>query len=65
MYCSSCGIEFPDSFRFCSQCGAGTGVARILDATGKPARFSAGQGMSESWLVFAPGLHDTSASTSR
>jgi phage shock protein C len=24
MYCSSCGIEIPDHFRFCSQCGAST-----------------------------------------
>ncbi len=21
MYCSSCGVEMPDQFRFCSQCG--------------------------------------------
>lgn len=24
MYCSSCGTEIPESFRFCSQCGAGS-----------------------------------------
>ena len=24
MYCSSCGIEIPDHFRFCSQCGTST-----------------------------------------
>jgi phage shock protein C len=39
MYCSSCGIELPESFRFCSQCGAATGVAGSTNATGKPARF--------------------------
>jgi phage shock protein PspC (stress-responsive transcriptional regulator) len=22
MYCSSCGVEMPENFRFCSQCGA-------------------------------------------
>ena len=38
MYCSSCGIELPDSFRFCSQCGASTGVAGSSNATGKPDR---------------------------
>jgi phage shock protein C len=38
MYCSSCGIELPESFRFCSQCGAATGVGGFTDPTGKPAR---------------------------
>jgi|SRR3954451_22010760 phage shock protein C len=39
MYCSSCGIQLPDSFRFCSQCGAATGLAGFTNTTGKPARF--------------------------
>jgi phage shock protein C len=33
MYCSSCGIEIPDHFRFCSQCGSSA-------QTGQPGRIS-------------------------
>ncbi len=39
MYCSSCGIELPDSFRFCSQCGMVTGTTGFTSTTGRPARF--------------------------
>ncbi|MBV9266030.1 MAG: PspC domain-containing protein [Acidobacteriaceae bacterium] len=27
MYCSACGVQMPDEFRFCSSCGAPAGSA--------------------------------------
>lgn len=39
MYCSSCGIELADSFRYCPQCGTSTGIAGYTSKTGKPAKF--------------------------
>ncbi len=38
MYCSSCGIEIPDTYRYCHQCGATTGKYGFTSDTGKPAR---------------------------
>ena len=39
MYCSSCGIQVPDEFRYCPQCGTATGVnAGFTSQTGRPAR---------------------------
>jgi phage shock protein C len=38
MYCSSCGIEVSDSFRYCPQCGTGTGKDGLRSQTGKPGR---------------------------
>lgn len=38
MYCRSCGIEVPDSFGYCPQCGTGTGKDRLSSETGPPAR---------------------------
>lgn len=34
MYCKSCGIEIPDAFRYCPQCGTGTGKDRLSSETG-------------------------------
>ena len=34
MYCSSCGIEIPDTSRYCSQCGAATAMYTSSPATG-------------------------------
>jgi phage shock protein C len=38
MYCSSCGIEVSDAFRYCPQCGTATGKETFTSTTGKPAR---------------------------
>ncbi|MFL6352123.1 MAG: PspC domain-containing protein [Bryobacteraceae bacterium] len=38
MYCRSCGIEIPDAFRYCPQCGTGTGKDHLRSETGKPGR---------------------------
>jgi phage shock protein C len=38
MYCSSCGIEVSDTFRYCPQCGTGTGKDGLRSETGRPAR---------------------------
>ncbi len=38
MYCRSCGIEIPDTSRFCQQCGAATINSGFTSATGKPGR---------------------------
>jgi phage shock protein C len=39
MYCSSCGLELSNSYRFCPQCGTpASGVTEFVSATGKPAR---------------------------
>lgn len=39
MYCSSCGIEISDGFRYCPQCGTTTRQNSFTSATGKPARY--------------------------
>ncbi|MBV9300740.1 MAG: PspC domain-containing protein [Acidobacteriaceae bacterium] len=36
MYCSSCGIELRNEFRYCPQCG--TGKDALRSQTGQPAR---------------------------
>lgn len=36
MYCPSCGIEIPDSSRYCQQCGASTGKNGFTSTAGKP-----------------------------
>ena len=33
MYCSSCGIEIPDSSRYCSHCGAATAASSSWSTT--------------------------------
>ena len=38
MYCTSCGIELPSNFKYCSQCGTASGVDGFVSDTGKPAR---------------------------
>ncbi|MGI8958656.1 MAG: PspC domain-containing protein [Bryobacteraceae bacterium] len=38
MYCRSCGIEISDAFRYCPQCGTGTGKDGLRSGTGKPGR---------------------------
>ena len=39
MYCTSCGIELPDSHRYCNQCGTRTATADPFRAqTGQPVR---------------------------
>jgi phage shock protein C len=38
MYCSSCGIELSDAFRYCPQCGTATRAAGFTSATGRPGR---------------------------
>jgi phage shock protein C len=38
MYCRSCGIEMPNDFRYCPQCGTGTGKDGLTSETGKPGR---------------------------
>jgi phage shock protein C len=38
MYCRSCGIELSDSFRYCPQCGTGTGKDGLRSETGQPGR---------------------------
>jgi phage shock protein C len=38
MYCSSCGIEISDNFRYCPQCGTGTVKNGLRSETGKPGR---------------------------
>lgn len=38
MYCRSCGIELSDTFRYCPQCGTGTGKDNLSVETGRPAR---------------------------
>jgi phage shock protein C len=38
MYCSSCGIEIPDTFRFCSQCGTATAKDGFASSAGRPGR---------------------------
>lgn len=38
MYCRSCGIEISDAFRYCPQCGTGTGKDALRSDTGKPGR---------------------------
>jgi phage shock protein C len=36
MYCSSCGIEISNDFRYCPQCGTGTGKHGLRSETGTP-----------------------------
>ncbi|HXR79079.1 MAG TPA: PspC domain-containing protein [Bryobacteraceae bacterium] len=36
MYCTSCGIELPDSHRYCHQCGTATGNTGFTSPTGEP-----------------------------
>jgi len=36
MYCTSCGIELPDSHRYCYQCGTATATTGVASPTGKP-----------------------------
>jgi phage shock protein PspC (stress-responsive transcriptional regulator) len=38
MYCRSCGIEISNDFRYCPQCGTGTGKDALRCETGKPGR---------------------------
>ena len=38
MYCRSCGIEISEAFRYCPQCGTGTGKDSLASTTGRPAR---------------------------
>jgi phage shock protein C len=38
MYCRSCGIELSNDFRYCPQCGTGTGKDGLRSETGKPGR---------------------------
>ena len=38
MYCSSCGIELNDSYRFCPQCGTSTSLNGFVSSTGTPRR---------------------------
>ena len=38
MYCSACGIELSDAFRYCPQCGTTTRKETFTSATGQPAR---------------------------
>jgi phage shock protein C len=38
MYCRDCGIEIPESSRYCSQCGCTTGKYGFTSQTGKPGR---------------------------
>lgn len=38
MYCRSCGIEVSDAFRYCPQCGTGTGKDSVALSTGRPGR---------------------------
>lgn len=39
MYCTSCGIELPDSHRYCNQCGTRTATAEPFTApAGQPVR---------------------------
>lgn len=36
MYCTSCGIELPDSYRYCYQCGTTTAQAGATSPAGQP-----------------------------
>lgn len=36
MYCTSCGIELPDSYRYCYQCGAATAQTGFTPSIGHP-----------------------------
>ena len=38
MYCTSCGIELPDSHRYCNQCGTQTAAERSTSHAGQPVR---------------------------
>lgn len=38
MYCSSCGIELSDAFRYCPQCGTSTRKDGLRPETGRPPR---------------------------
>jgi phage shock protein C len=38
MYCRSCGIQLSDDFRYCPQCGTGTGKDSLRSETGKLGR---------------------------
>ena len=38
MYCTSCGIELPDSHRYCNQCGTPTGGAASTSLTRQATR---------------------------
>ena len=38
MYCSSCGIELNDSYRFCPQCGTSTSLNGFVSSNGTPRR---------------------------
>lgn len=35
MYCTSCGIELPDSHRYCNQCGTRTATAPVAPQAGQ------------------------------
>ena len=36
MYCTACGIELPDSHRYCNQCGTATNRATFAPPAGGP-----------------------------
>ena len=38
MYCSACGIDLSDGFRYCPQCGTATRLNGFTSDTGKPGR---------------------------
>ncbi len=38
MYCSSCGIEVSDAFRYCPQCGTTIGRTDFVTPSGQPLR---------------------------
>lgn len=39
MYCSSCGIEMAEHFRYCPQCGTATEKVGSIPYSGRPQRF--------------------------
>jgi len=38
MYCSSCGIEISDNYRYCPQCGSSARHVGFTSKTGQPSR---------------------------
>ena len=38
MYCSSCGNQFPDTYKFCQECGTPSATNDYVSHVGKPAR---------------------------